>query len=354
MAHREIYNWGLRERRKLPRPVLCVGNLTVGGTGKTPFLIRLAQELRLRGHHPAILSRGYKAVPPARKPRIVSNGTQIFGSCAETGDEPRLLARGCPGVPVVIGANRYEAGKLALDAFRLDISLLDDGFQHEALARDADLVLWDARDVSSRMRQLPAGRLREALSALRRASAIILTHAEYLESDAREEQSQNVIAALKRKAPGIPVFEAETEVTGFRPLQSSNSDSPLDLTAYSPPQNLQGKKVILICGLARPDGFEAMIVQTGAEVVEHLAYGDHARYDAGTLQTVAEALKETGAELALTTEKDAVKLESLNAELPPLAAVGIQMRVQEPERWSLFLDSILERAMRKDGMLTET
>lgn len=336
LAHHGVYAAGLIERRRLPCPVICVGNLTVGGTGKTPFLIYLANELKSRGLRPAILSRGYGARPPATKPRVVSDGESANGDPARDGDEPVLLSRSCPDVPVVIGTSRYDAGLLALAEFHSDILLLDDGFQHEPLARDADLVLWDARDIPSQMRQLPAGRLREGLRGLRRASAIIITHRELLGPDLRRTQLDRILRELKRNAPSAPVFEAETAMNSVRKLGVQGG-------VELPISYLQGRRCLLVSGLARPEAFESMARNEGVDVGDHLRYLDHAKYANGDLETIAASLKKNSADLVLTTEKDAVKLECLKLEGAEFHAASIAMRVDEPERWDPFLESIASR-----------
>lgn len=342
LAHRGLYEVGLKRRERLPRPVICIGNLTVGGTGKTPFLITLARELSGRGLRLAILSRGYGAEPTAREPRLVSDTEKTLLDPVQAGDEPFLLARQCPGVLVVIGASRAEAGRFALDKFDIDLFLLDDGFQHEALARDADLVLWDMRDLPSASRQLPAGRLREGLSALRRAKAVILTHREYLPMDSAEARECRVVAELKRAAPEVPIFAAETTLSGYRPLLWDDTGS----NHLQPMTDLRGVRVLLLSGLARPEGFENLVRTAGINVADHLKFADHARYDARTIDAVAEKLKETGAGLVLTTEKDAVKLERLETRGLPIFAASLAMAPRESERWEPFLEHLLEFIQR--------
>jgi tetraacyldisaccharide 4'-kinase len=205
-VHRAFYDRGLLRRQRLGRPVICVGNLTVGGTGKTPFLMMMAGQLQRRGLRPAVLSRGYGAEPPAKKPRIVSDGQRFRAEVARSGDEPALIARRCSGVPVIIGASRFEAGCLAAREFDPDLFLLDDGFQHEALARDADLVLWDARDRPAAQRLLPAGRLREPLTGLQRATALILTHAEYLPAENAPKRYWRCRSATRALRRGFRAF----------------------------------------------------------------------------------------------------------------------------------------------------
>lgn len=334
-VHRAMYDRGLRRRRRLGSPVICVGNLSVGGTGKTPFLIGLAAELRRRGWRPAILSRGYGAEPPAREPRIVSDGAGFFAEVARSGDEPALLARRCPGVPVVIGASRFEAGRLAEKEFAPEVFLLDDGFQHEALERDADLVLWDVRDRPEEMRLLPAGRLREPLAGLRRATVLVLTHGEYLDSAQAEAHTAAVERELKAAAPGVPIFHAASRLTGCREMGAGEGGG------LRPIRDWAGECVFLVSGLARPEGFETMVAREGLRVAGHLRLPDHARYDAAAVAGIQARAQNAGARRVLTTAKDAVKLEGLADG--GMAVAELEMSVVETQAWDGFLDRILPR-----------
>ncbi|MBI1785253.1 tetraacyldisaccharide 4'-kinase, partial [Candidatus Sumerlaeota bacterium] len=255
-----------------------------------------------------------------------------------------------PGVPVLIGSSRFAAGELASSEFDPDLFLLDDGFQHEALAREVDLALWDVRDMPNRMRQLPAGRLREGLGALRRATAIILTHAEYIPADGREDRIRRIIEQIKLHAPGARILDALTELAGYRNLASADEWSGLPQFAYRPMSELAGKRAILVSGLARADGFEQMVRDARIEVSGHLSFRDHARYDARTLDSIREALKSSGAELALTTEKDAVKFEAMNiGEYDvPICAIGLRMSLRQASDWNLILEETL-RSVHKRG-----
>jgi len=328
---------GLRPTGCLPRPVFCVGNLTVGGTGKTPFLAWLAQDLVRRGLRPAILSRGYGALPPARDPRIVSTGSGPVCDVRAAGDEPFWLAQTCPGVPVVIGASRYGAGRLALRDFDPQVFLLDDGFQHDALERDLDLVLWDARDEPQRMRLVPAGRLRERLGALRRASAVLLTHLEYLPEAERASVARRVIARLKRYAPQAPIFRLVGSLRGYQRLGLTQDEGRL----WRPMDELRGRRAVLLSGLARPDGFERMVKSAGVEIALHAVRSDHVPYDGAIRHDLERELKRHGTDLVLTTEKDAVKLRRVRWDGMVACAVGLELHLEEAERWRFFFEGRL-------------
>lgn len=349
--HRSIYDAGLIKRERLPRPVVCVGNLTVGGTGKTPFLIALVDELRRKGRKPAVLSRGYRARPVAIEPRIVSDGTGLLCGVEEAGDEPFLIARRCPRTPVVICARRVDAGRAAIENFDPDLLVLDDGFQHEALERDVNIVLWDARDLPREMRRLPAGRLREGLGALKRAQAIVITHLEYLREGQRARRNEDLRFELERHAKNASFFEARSELAGWRPLQFGGEGSEPGAATNATGETTQLRawdrysgRALLVSGLARPEGFEAMAREAGVEVAGHLKLPDHAAYSRETLAEIEREARRVGADRVLTTEKDAVKLDSLRAAGTafdvPIDVAILEMRIAESERWSQFLDAL--------------
>ena len=338
-AHRALRVWGPIRPRRLTKPVVCVGNLTVGGTGKTPFVAMLTSQLCEMGYRPAILSRGYGAPERLRRPLLVSDGERILAPAEQTGDEPQWLARHCRGVSIVVHPNRYQAGKMAIRMLGADLLLLDDGFQHDRLRRDLDIVLWDVCDQPERMRLLPAGRLREGLGALGRADAIILTHADYLPQSQRERRIERIMVRLKRHAPTAPVFEVATRLTGHEQL--SGRSGPESEAGSEGKWPWSERRVVLISGLARPEGFEALVRRGGGEVMHHFVYPDHYPYDGREVDRWREMMRETDAEMVLTTAKDAVKIVELPLFGLPLLSVQISMEVTEPDRWRGFLEERL-------------
>ncbi|MEN6626115.1 MAG: tetraacyldisaccharide 4'-kinase [Candidatus Sumerlaeia bacterium] len=343
VSARALRVWGILPRKSLPIPVVCVGNMTVGGTGKTPFVQMLAMLLKEQGWKPAILSRGYRASERLARPLMVSDAQKILADAEQAGDEPRWLAQRCPGVPVVVHPDRWLAGQTAIREAGCDIAVLDDGFQHDRLRRDMDIVLWDVVDQPRRMHMLPAGRLREPLGALRRADAIVLTHGEYLAPRRRARQAERVIRQLKSHAPAVPVFEAETVIAGYervsgRPrAESAVAARPDEAWPWS------GRRVLAISGLARPEGFESMIRASGAIVMRHFDYPDHHDYGVEEVDRWRAAMVQYGADLILTTTKDAVKLESLPLFGLTVLAVQISMRVIETDHWNSLLREKLKK-----------
>jgi len=258
----------------LPKPVLSVGNLTFGGTGKTPFVIHAAAELIRRVLRPGILSRGYKALP------------------GESSDEARVIARHLPEVPHILNPDRHAAG---LELQRgVDCFVLDDGFQHLPLARDADCVLIDATDPFAGGRCPPAGRLREPLSALGRADLVVLTRADLVERE--------TVGAIMREV-------------------RAHTAAPVATSRFVPEYDadLNERKVLAACGIGNPRAFSATLRQLGARVVEERFFRDHHVY---TPRDVEELAAE-GLPVAVT-EKDAVKLKPLWPDSIPLHVVRIR------------------------------
>jgi dolichol-phosphate mannosyltransferase len=337
---RRLHLWHVLPRRRLPTPVVCVGNLSVGGTGKTPLAALVAGQIKELGPSVAILSRGYRAEQPSSRVVIVSDGQTVLVRADVAGDEARWLAERREGVAVAVHPNRHLAGESVIAHLGSELMVLDDGFQHDALERDLDIVLWDLRDDPRRMRLLPAGRLREPLGALRRADALVLTHGEYLEERGRGGRRRRVITEIKRCAPGLEVFDARTQVTGWRWLsgrhgaETQRADEADDAATAWP---WAGRKIIAVSGLARPGSFEATIRATGGILMRHFDYPDHHLYEREELGQWRAWMERLGAEMVLTTAKDAVKLEMLPLAGIPLLAVEIGMEMTEPERWRTFL-----------------
>ena len=238
-----LFRKGIFKQHRLEVPVISVGNLVLGGTGKTPLVDYIARLLLQYDRKPAILSRGYKG--SARAPiNIVSNTTNILLDAAEAGDEPRLLAEKLPGIPVITGKKRYTTGRFAIDSLGADVLILDDGFQHMALKRDLDLVLFNSRTLLGNGRVLPGGELREPLSALKRADAFVIT-------DSIELQDRNVrefFRLLETRHPEKPIFNA-AYLPGKMLLRIFNgkNDTISQMDASKIP--LYG-----FCGIARPEG----------------------------------------------------------------------------------------------------
>lgn len=283
-----LYRVGILKTRRLPRPVISIGNITVGGTGKTPMTAYIARLLLERGYKVAVLSRGYGGSLEGQSV-IVSDGVSVMLGPNECGDEPYLLASTVPGLMVVIGTDRYAAGCLAVQQLSPDLFLLDDGFQHLRLQRDLNILLLDSCRPFGNGWTLPAGLLREAATAARRADLIILT---------RCPEGATVTPLVS----GKPAFAASHRLVDALPLTGGN---PVPLT------ELQGPGFLAFAGIAQPDFFFSALRERGINVVATLPFPDHADYDQAVLDTISETLLSSGAEYAVTTEKDGVKLKQL-------------------------------------------
>jgi tetraacyldisaccharide 4'-kinase len=277
-----LYDRRILRAHRLRGPVVSIGNLSVGGSGKTPFVILLGELLKARGAKFDVLSRGY-----GRR----SAGVMLVdpaGSAEQFGDEPLLIARRLQ-VPVIVGEQRYAAGLAAEEKFGPQLHLLDDGFQHRALARDFDIVLLTPEDARDSM--LPAGRLREPLRSLRRAHAVVLT------SGASEESFP---------LQGKQVWRVRRSIT----------PPPLP------------ERVVAFCGIARPQNFFHQLRAAGISPLAEAIYKDHHSYTSADVRELLKVREETGAAGFVTTEKDAINLGPQRTALEPLAVVPVAMRLE--------------------------
>ncbi|KPK00429.1 MAG: hypothetical protein AMJ60_01455 [Desulfobacterales bacterium SG8_35] len=315
MASRSnLYRKGLLPRTKLEVPVISVGNLVLGGTGKTPLVHYIAKLLQQLKRKPAILSRGYKGTAAAAV-NVVSTPTNILLDAAEAGDEPRLLAEKLPGIPVLTGKKRLTSGRFAIDTFGADALILDDGFQHLALKRDVDLVLFNAQKGLGNGRVLPGGDLREPLSALKRADAFIISNSD----SSLDRKSHDFIRNLKTLYPEKPVFTGIYQPEKmFFSLHNEKNDSISRFNAGNMP--LYG-----FCGIARPDSFKKTLQTSGLKLTGFHAYEDHHAYSAANIQSLVDNAKKSGAAGLVTTEKDEVKLRIIFPQEIPLLVLPVQL-----------------------------
>jgi 3-deoxy-D-manno-octulosonic-acid transferase len=300
-------------RRKLDVPVISVGNLTMGGTGKTPCVLRLAELLRQHGRNPGILTRGYGRSSPTP---VLALPLGAAVSTEESGDEPQIFLR-AQVAPVGIGADRYCAGMLLREKFGADVMLLDDGFQHAKLARDFDVVLLDALDPFGGGEVFPVGRLREPMEALTRADAIVITRSE------ASDLGPAIERALRPSNPRVPVFYARIEPECWVEHRSGR---------YLRTEDLKLGRVGVFCGLGNPRSFYRTLDALGVLPVDCVEFQDHHRYLPNQLTRLAEQFRRQGAVALVTTEKDAVNLcrnaDELLAPLP-LYWLKIGMRIED-------------------------
>lgn len=310
-ARNALYDRGVLRQSRLRRPVVSVGSLAMGGAGKTPFVILLAELLRQRGVRVDILSRGYGrrssgVLVVERSPTAtMAGGGEAAGKAARFGDEPVLLRQRLADVPVIVGESRYAAGLEAERRFQTDLHLLDDGFQHRELVRDFDIVLLSPRDLEDRL--LPLGRLREPLSSLERAHAVVWT---------AEPAGPPVSAALPA---GKPIWRLRRRVE----LLSGSASRPF-----------------VFCAIAEPERFRHDLASAGVRPAGYRYFRDHHPYSANDIAALRVAAQRAGADGFVTTEKDAVKLGPFREQLGETVVAKLVVEMEDPQQ---AMDMILEK-----------
>jgi tetraacyldisaccharide 4'-kinase len=323
-AREWLYAYGVLHARALDCPVVSIGNLTVGGTGKTSTVELAVRTLMELGYRPGVLSRGYGR--RSGGVQVVADAASIRLDAEEAGDEPFLLARRLPGVPVVVGPNRYEAGSVARARFGVTAIVLDDGFQHRTLRKDLEIVMARATQPWGNGRLLPGGPLREPLQGLARAHLVIATGAHRLD-DAPE-----VTAAVTRVAPTLPVLTAVHVPTecfesgGMRIV-------PLDTLAAA--------RLVAFAGIGSPAGFRRTLAEAAVRVADFQEFPDHHWYSRDDLTRLDRRAAEVGAEGSVTTEKDWVRLRSLPPLKRPVYVLSVQLTLTSGEaHWRAAFDRI--------------
>jgi tetraacyldisaccharide 4'-kinase len=299
------------KKKSLPGFVVSVGNITAGGTGKTPAAIMIAEWALSQGFQPAILSRGYGG-KHQKDVLEVSDVNKVLAGAAEAGDEPYLMAKRLPGVPVIISRQRYPAGLLAQKKHGTNLFILDDGFQHIALRRDLDLALIDSTTPFGNEHLLPWGPLREPIEHLARADAFIVTRV----GDCSREANTPVVALLNKRFPEKPVF--------FSRHVPEKIIFPDGYKVYNP-DFLKGKRVSAFAGIARPSVFKKTLADLGAEVASFTAFRDHHVFTSREIAHLLEEKKRVDADCLVTTEKDWARLEDVAREYPDLAYLSIRL-----------------------------
>lgn len=310
--------------RQLSRPVISVGNLRVGGSGKTPVVARLAQLLQAHGERPAILSRGYARQQNSAGVTVVSTPDAVIASVAQSGDEPMLLARSLPGVPVLVCADRFDAGLAAERQFSATVHLLDDGFQHVALARDIDLLLADEQDLDDRV--LPAGRLREPLANASVADALIVPG-----GDAGTARKIGERLGVAR------VFTARRTLGAPRSIGADGADRTAVTSAVSTLQSAMSASVFAVAGIARPERFFNDLRAVGYRIAGQLEFRDHHRFTEADVARITAAARACGAAAVVTTEKDAVRLEPLRLPDLPFLAIPLDTSIEPSDALASWL-----------------
>lgn len=316
-----FYKNGFKKQHKLDCTVISLGNITVGGTGKTPTAQQLASIIYDMGYKVVILNRGYRAGWKGDV-GLVSDGRKIFMSVNEAGDEAYLLAKNLPGVPVVIGKDRAITGDYAVKQLKADVVILDDGYQHWKLARDLDIVLIDTRNVFGNNFMLPRGTLREPLANLARAHAYLLTKVDQSSHNARTS-IRNVLARYNCVAP---VVESIHNPRAFLEIQDWYKKglrcTKINLEA------VRNKRVLAFSAIGNPSSFEQTVADTGVSSIEAVRFPDHHGYTMAEMQSIMQKAVDQGACALITTEKDAVKIpaEFIHSDRPlPVYILSIEL-----------------------------
>jgi tetraacyldisaccharide 4'-kinase len=321
------YEARMIKSRRLGCPVVSIGNITVGGTGKTPMVIMLAETLEKKGFRPAVLSRGYGGKKRDRI-NVVSDGNSILMGIQEAGDEPLLMAQSLGDVPVITGKKRYSTGRYAIDHLKVDILLLDDAFQHRSLERDLDIVLLDGELPFGNGYMLPRGMLRESKRALKRADIVVLTR-----NDGHKKESERT-AKILSKYTDAPVFFASRKPSSIIDGKTGEKRS-LDY--------LKRKRICAFSGIAQPENFRETLISLGGTITSFIPFPDHHIYTERDIVEIGRRAVESSAEIVITTEKDGVKLIDFPRFSQDMYLLKIEMEIIPSNHE--FTTLILERLM---------
>ncbi len=336
------YKTGLLKRESLGCYVISLGNITVGGTGKTPTAQRLAREIRDMGYRVVILNRGYRAKWHGDV-GIVSDGEKLHMDAAEAGDEAYMLAKHLPNVPVLIGAERAVTGRYAMEHFGAEVAILDDGYQHWQLNRDLDILLVDAVNVFGNGYLLPRGTLRESMSHISRADVCLMTKVDQAAEGSRE-YIRDTVHRYNEKAK---IVESIHQPRCFILL----SDWYVNIAcAGVPVEEIQGKHVVAVSAIGNPASFEQTLSDLGAVIIESLRYPDHHDYTIREMQDVLQQAEVQGAEAIVITEKDAVKIPAEVAKEAwkiPIYVICVEVTFQQGA--DEFRDELRLRIQEKVG-----
>lgn len=312
-----LYEWKILPAHSAEAVVVSIGNLTTGGTGKTPLVIWLANTLTRKGLRCAVLTRGYKT------------------RAGSLSDEPALLAKACEGAAVVVNPDRIAGAQKAIEQNQAQVLILDDGFQHRRLKRDLDILAIDATCPFGYGKILPAGLLREPIGSIRRADAVIITRFD----QASEERIARLEVEIRRYRPEIPIVRAVHRHTEARTFHTQSMTI----------EELSGKKVFVFCGIGNPGAFLKGVEALGCRVAGKLVFDDHHVYTPEDLETIFEQAQKPGAEVILTTEKDWVKAALLVPSKSEIPLLYLTMELEFPSSPDTIIEKIESMVRSRTG-----
>ncbi|MGA9767451.1 MAG: tetraacyldisaccharide 4'-kinase [Blastocatellia bacterium] len=328
------YETEYRRAKRLDGTVIAVGNITLGGTGKTPMVAYIASYIESEAHSVAILTRGYGRTSSGMRllnaSRESSTNDRAQNSYSEFGDEPLMLARALPNIPIVINKDRYAGGRWAIDRLGAEVLVLDDAYQHLALARDLNILLLDATDPFGGFEMVPFGRLREPLYALKRADLVIVTRAD---KPFDQDQTNSIIKHFCGNK--VPVMYVYASITRLRHIETAEMYETNQFTGWN---------AAAMCGIGNPQAFADDILQAGINIVSENFFPDHHAFTQQDLDRVTAAAQDAGADMIITTEKDAVRLEGLKHGAVPVYAAQLEIQSEDDVRLkSLLLRTLVKR-----------
>ena len=316
--HKSLYKMGLLQIKDAPCKVISIGNITVGGTGKTPFALFLSDLLKKEGKRVAVVVRGYKS---RDKGILISDGQDILQGVFQAGDEGYILARRLKGIPILKAKRRYIAINYAFNHFGADVIVLDDAFQYWALKRDVDIVLLNAEEPFGNGHLLPRGKLREPISALKRADAIVLSRT--------DDRAAGGWRAHLKEIFDIPIFTADYILESLVSIE--NKSYPLDYLKDTP--------VLAFCGISRPERFRYTCSKLGVEIKRFIVYPDHYYYRQKDIDFLKKEAEASGLKCLLTTEKDIVKIADCRL---PIFYPKISIEIKDKQGFYRWLKKKLE------------
>ena len=315
-----FYDHGFAKVKSLGIPVISIGNLTLGGTGKTPMTIFIAQHFKSRGKKVGILSRGYKRESKGTK--LVTDGVEILNDFKHYGDEPYLMAKKTKNIPIVVDKNRFRGGEYLINHFNLDLIILDDGYQHRSLKRNLDILLINNLDKKKNYKLFPLGNLREPLKNLKRADIIIKTKSNFKSND--QAYFDSVI-----KGAQIEHFSCKFETS-----ISNRFTKPQFLKT-----DLTKKRSLIVTAIGDPLSFKKSVSFMKCKIVKQLNFKDHYNYSQGKWEKIEALCLKLNVEFILTTEKDWIKIENLKTKIP-IIVFGLKIYFNNSEAFYNILENV--------------